>query len=255
MTRIVTSAAGIPLLIYLIKFAPDFVFSGVVLGSMLIALHEYFEMAGSEVTLPLRLTGFLFALVAVLFSSYLGLAPVAVLCVALLARMNLKQAFSGSALTILGIFYVGMLMGYLLLIRRLEGGADLLMMLFVIIWANDIFAYLFGRTFGKHKLAPVVSPKKTVEGAIAGFVFGVLGSVLYCHFFVGQLTLIQGAAAGAVVGVLGQIGDLCESILKRAANVKDSGTILPGHGGMLDRIDSLLFGAPAMYYFYLLLHR
>ncbi len=255
MTRILTSAVGIPLLIYLVEFAPDLVFAGCMIIAMLIALHEYFGMTEGSVPLPLQLTGSLFAVVAALFSGYLGVAPVVVLCVALFTGMNPRQAFFGSVFTIFGVLYIGTLMGYLILIRRLEGGSDLLMMLFVIIWANDIFAYFFGRAFGTHKLAPVVSPRKTVEGAIAGFVFGILSAVFCCYFFVEQLTFVQGAIAGAVIGVLGQIGDLCESVLKRAANKKDSGTILPGHGGMLDRIDSLLFGAPAMYYLYLILNR
>jgi len=255
MTRILTSAAGIPILIYLIEFAPASLFSGFVIVAMLIALHEYFGMTEGNVPLPLRLTGFLLAVVAALFSSYLGLAPVVILCVALFVRTNPKQAFFGSAFTIFGVLYIGMLIGYLILIRRVDDGPDLLMMLFVIIWANDIFAYFFGRAIGKHKLAPLVSPNKTVEGAIAGFVFGILAAVLFCHFFVEQLTIVQGAIAGAVIGVLGQIGDLCESVLKRAANIKDSGMILPGHGGVLDRIDSLLFGAPAMYYLYLIFNR
>lgn len=255
MTRVLTSAAGIPLLIYLIEFAPASVFTVFVIAATLIALHEYFGLTEGNVPLPLRLTGFLFAAVAVLFSVYVGLAAVVVLCVALFTGRDPRQAFFDSAFTIFGVLYVGMLMGYLILLRKVEDGPDLLMMLFVIVWANDIFAYFIGRAFGKHKLAPVVSPKKTIEGAIAGFVFGILGAAIFCHFRVPQLTLVQGAIAGAVIGVLGQVGDLCESILKRAVNIKDSGTILPGHGGILDRIDSLLFGAPAMYYLYLIFSR
>ena len=100
-----------------------------------------------------------------------------------------------------------------------------------------------------------MSPKKTIEGAIAGFVFSIVAAVGGRSIFLQQISLIDAIALGAIVGILGQIGDLCESILKRAVQIKDSGTILPGHGGMLDRIDSLLFGAPALYYYWYLVLR
>src|SRR5205085_2916447 len=121
--------------------------------------------------------------------------------------------------------------------------------LFLIIWADDTFAYLVGRKLGRHKLAPQTSPKKTVEGSIAGLIFSMLASYLYCRFFLPDVLLKDSLIIGALVGIAGQIGDLCESLLKRSVDVEDSGSIIPGHGGMLDRIDSLLFGAPAMYYY------
>src|SRR5262249_51407544 len=120
----------------------------------------------------------------------------------------------------------------------------------VIVWTNDIFAFVAGKSFGRHKLAAVVSPKKTVEGAVAGFVAGIIAAAAYAYFLVPSLAIVHACIIGALIGIAGQIGDLCESILKRVAQVKDSGTIVPGHGGMLDRIDSLLFGAPTMYYYY-----
>jgi phosphatidate cytidylyltransferase len=150
-------------------------------------------------------------------------------------------------------------MGYLIGVRRIEennAGQDLLMMLFVIIWANDIFAYVIGKTLGRHPLAPVISPRKTVEGAVAGFLFGIPAAWLYQRFFLPWMGDFHAVLLGMLIGLAGQAGDLCESLVKRAANVKDSGAILPGHGGMLDRLDSLLFGAPAMYYyFYLVLQK
>jgi phosphatidate cytidylyltransferase len=111
-------------------------------------------------------------------------------------------------------------------------------------WAGDSAAYLSGRAFGRHKLAPVVSPGKTVEGAIGGLLASVLvGAAVFAVS--GVLPVWAGAVAGAGIGVCGQLGDLSESFLKRQAGVKDSGHLIPGHGGMLDRVDALLFAFPA----------
>ncbi len=119
---------------------------------------------------------------------------------------------------------------------------------------GDSGAYFVGRAFGKHKLIPKVSPKKTVEGAIGGLVFSALTGVLFCIFFMKQLSPIWGFITALIVGAAGQVGDLAESALKRTANVKDSGSLLPGHGGMLDRIDSLLFGVPLAHLLFLSFH-
>ena len=267
MTRILTSIVGIPVLIYLVKFAPSPVFLLIAYLAMLVAVYEYFTL--------IRLTGrpsfpwLGCALASVLMLSfyfttlkiefYFPLSALLVLSAALLSRLDPEAGLHASAFTILGAWYVGGLMGCLVGVRMVdsggETGSDLLMMLFVIIWAGDIFAYLVGKAIGRRRLA-AVSPKKTVEGAVGGLVFSILSAIACRYFFAGQISVLHAAVLGTVVGVLGQIGDLCESILKRAAKAKDSGTIIPGHGGILDRIDSLLFGAPAMYYyFYLFLHR
>lgn len=268
MTRVITTLIGIPLLIFIIQFAPDYVAIGLIFVCMLLALHEYFSMAVTQKQLPLLFTGYVLATAVVacfyfsaLFSIFwLPAAPMLILIVALFSRGELKERWDAAVFTLFGVWYVGGLMGYLVGIRRIDHGgkmgADLLMLLLVIIWANDIFAYLVGRTLGRHKLAPVISPKKTVEGAIGGLLFGVLASYASHWIFIPQITAKDAVLMALLIGVLGQIGDLCESIVKRTANVKDSGGIVPGHGGMLDRVDSLLFGAPAMYYyFYLVLTR
>jgi len=171
----------------------------------------------------------------------------------LFSGLELAAAFRSAAYSFFGAVYVGGLLSFLVALRLKDAaagrGGDLVMMLFCILWTGDSFAYFIGKSIGRHKLAPAVSPKKTWEGAIAGFLFSILAAVA-CHYsFVPQISLMDSAILGTLVGVLGQIGDLGESIIKRAANVKDSGGILPGHGGILDRIDSLLFGAPAMYYY------
>jgi len=118
----------------------------------------------------------------------------------------------------------------------------------VVIWTGDTMSYLMGRTFGKHKLAPNISPGKSVEGALGGLLGSmVVGSAAMVLF--GIATWPIGLAVGAAIGGIGQVGDLCESALKRQANAKDSGTLVPGHGGILDRIDAMLFAFPAAFLF------
>ena len=147
-----------------------------------------------------------------------------------------------------GVFYIGGGCIFLTLIPYTtpEFAKMLITGIFLIIWMNDSFAYLIGKQFGKNKLYPSVSPKKTVEGAIGGFVFGLLAAVLIAQIDP-LLSLYQWLLLATVVVITGNLGDLLESKFKRVAGVKDSGAILPGHGGMLDRLDSLIFAAPFAY--------
>ncbi|MFB3880313.1 MAG: phosphatidate cytidylyltransferase [Armatimonadota bacterium] len=165
--------------------------------------------------------------------------------------------------TVAGHIYVPQLLSYLVRLRTmpppvtdsalggtpsaLPGGAALVLLLMVVIWLMDTAAYAVGKTMGKHKLCPTISPGKTVEGSVGAFAAAVLlsGGVGY---WLG-LPLGHGVVLGAAIGVLGQAGDLFESMLKRRAGVKDSGAVLPGHGGILDRFDSLLFAAPLAYFY------
>lgn len=119
--------------------------------------------------------------------------------------------------------------------------------IFSSIWLCDSAAYFFGKAFGKHKLYPRISPKKSVEGAVAGFIFAIITFVGLGYLLIPEMPWVHNLAGGIIVGVLGQIGDLAESMLKRDANVKDSSNILPGHGGLLDRFDSILFVAPSLF--------
>jgi phosphatidate cytidylyltransferase len=122
-------------------------------------------------------------------------------------------------------------------------------MFFAMVMMTDTGAYYTGRSIGKHKLAPRVSPGKTIEGSIGGFVAAALTGPLCKLTFFPEIPMVDAILLGATIGVTGQIGDLAESLLKRGAGVKDSGTIFPGHGGMLDRLDSILFCAPVLYYY------
>ena len=158
-----------------------------------------------------------------------------------------------------GVIYVALLAACLIGVRMIPDSATktlvphlaskMLTMFFAIVMLTDTGAYYTGRTLGRHKLAPRVSPGKTIEGAIGGFVTAVVAGFLCKLTFFPEIPIAHAMALGAALGVIGQFGDLAESLLKRGANVKDSGTLLPGHGGMLDRVDSLLFCAPVLYFY------
>jgi phosphatidate cytidylyltransferase len=149
--------------------------------------------------------------------------------------------------TLLAVLYVNWLLGHALPIRALPDGVEWLLMLLLVTWLGEAAAYLAGTTLGRRALAPALSPRKTVEGAVAQVVVSALAGLLAHAWFHPSLGAVQGLALGALLGVVGQAGDLAESAIKRSLGAKDSGALLPGHGGMLDRIDSLLFNVPALY--------
>ncbi|NLM45387.1 MAG: phosphatidate cytidylyltransferase [Firmicutes bacterium] len=148
-------------------------------------------------------------------------------------------------LLVWGEFYLSGLLSFFILLRDLENGLMYVVALLFTVWASDSGAYFCGIAFGRHKLLPAVSPKKSVEGAVAGLVFGSVCLALLAPAL--RMTRLAGALAGLVLSLAGQAGDLAESAFKRWADTKDSGHFLPGHGGVLDRIDSLLFAAPLAY--------
>lgn len=166
----------------------------------------------------------------------------------MISSRDLRDASYDVAFKTLGILYVAVPLSYTVLLRRMEGGEWWIMFLLVVIWSNDTFALVTGKTIGKKKLCPEISPKKTVEGAVGGMVGGFIAAYLFNVFLSMGLDIKGVVFLSAVIGVVGIIGDLTESLLKRAAGVKDSGTIIPGHGGVLDRIDSILFPVPVLYY-------
>lgn len=170
-----------------------------------------------------------------------------------------RQAIANSAATLLGVFYVGWLGTHIVLLRELPWilgepyarGAAYAMLPFVMVWSCDTAAYGVGRAFGRRRLMPNVSPKKTTEGAWAGLLAAIGAAFLARATFARFLTVGDAALLGFLVGVFGQLGDLVESLLKRDSEAKDTSQLIPGHGGVLDRFDSLLFAAPVVYYFLL----
>ena len=165
----------------------------------------------------------------------------------LLWRKGKDNAFMNWAWTIGGILYIGLLLSYFVDLRQLDKGRGWVFLALLCTFSSDIFAYLLGRTFGKHKMATYISPNKSWEGAAAGVAGAIIVSVLVVHFFSLPLNNWQAVVLGILISVFGQLGDLVKSIFKRNMQVKDSGHILPGHGGFLDRMDSLAFAGVLVY--------
>ena len=168
-----------------------------------------------------------------------------------LLRGEIEKGPANSSLLVFGILYGGLLLSTLCGIRQFPFGAQWLFLTLAATWLNDTGAYTFGRLFGRHKLAPSISPSKTWEGFFGGAATSMGGTFAMRAIFFSQLTVLDCVVLPAVVSVLGPLGDLCESMIKRAYGVKDSGKIMPGHGGILDRVDALLFTAPFVYLYIL----
>ncbi len=149
---------------------------------------------------------------------------------------------------ILGLVYLPFLLGHLIPLRLLSDGQQWIFLTLIAIMGCDTCAYFIGSKIGKHKLYPAVSPNKSIEGAVGGLVGSVLGVLLAKISFLPVIGIFEVVLIGLLLGVMGQLGDLFESLLKRACQVKDSGSMIPGHGGILDRLDSLLFAFPIIYY-------
>lgn len=152
----------------------------------------------------------------------------------------------------LGFFYAGVLISYIYQVRQLPGGAFSVWLIFIAAWGSDVFAYCAGMLCGKHKAFPVLSPKKTWEGCVGGVLGAALVAVLYClamnHWFEQSFSVVQYAIVCSCGAAISQIGDLAASAMKRNNEIKDYGKLIPGHGGVLDRYDSVIFVAPIVYY-------
>ena len=161
----------------------------------------------------------------------------------------MKRHLSSWPAYLFGMLYVAVLLGHFILLRQLAQGISLIFFVLFITWLADTGGFVFGLSFGRHALAPTLSPKKTIEGLIGGVIFSVLGAIISHFWFVPFFSLWECAILGVGIALVGALGDLAESAIKRSVSIKDSGTIIPGHGGVLDRVDSLLFTGPAFYYY------
>jgi phosphatidate cytidylyltransferase len=271
MSRIITAVVFLPFLIASILIAwlqPLFIVLAA--AAMLFGLYEFYVLAKKKEMKPDVAAGFLGG--AALFTIFCFATPdptqarldvqiivlilllltIATLVAATLRGAPFDKMIASSGATMLGVLYVVLLGGYLVALRtgfeeRLS--AHLLSFFFLVLMGSDTGAYYVGRAMGKHKLAPKISPGKTWEG-VAGGVVAALALAAVAHFwFFKELPLKWALPLAAVMAVLGILGDLTESALKRGAGAKDAAKILPGHGGALDRLDSLLFNAPLLYYF------
>lgn len=222
-----------------------------------IGLHEFFRMALPErhrELLPFAIYGGLS-----LFTPLLGDGRIFIMVGAgaflltafhfLFRLRDIAKASQELSLVATAYLYVPFLLAHLLMIRLLPQGSSWLLLIMLIVMTNDSAAYYVGSLCGRRKLYEAVSPKKSIEGALGGLAGSLGGTLLAKYSFFPQLSIFDAVATALVIGMVGQIGDLFESLLKRSFGVKDSGTIFPGHGGVLDRMDSIIFAAPVTYYY------
>lgn len=257
--RVASAAAALPLLALVVGFAPPWLFAAFVLALVLRAQWELYRMFGQVGVVAHRAWGLLLgALVVLAFALPDALrpwAPPLALSLAVAASLGLGlrhgarpgAGWTAVALTLLGVCYCAWLLGHALWLRARADGVGLTFLLLAVTWVGETAAYLVGRRWGRRRLAPRISPRKTVEGAAAQVAASVLAALA-----VGELLAVawpHRLAVGLLLGAVGQVGDLAESFLKRSAETKDAGELLPGHGGLLDRLDSLLFNTPALYYY------
>jgi phosphatidate cytidylyltransferase len=252
---------ALPPLLMALFLGPPWLTVAVVAVALALGLFEFFGLLRARGIRPMQRLGVLLGAAFFVDVTWPGVAPWPILPLVALLPLGFAlwsgtdlESVSAAAVTLLGSLYLGALGGTIAALRLLEPvaqGAWRVTLLLVIVIFSDTLAFFVGHALGRRRLAPSVSPGKSVEGALGGVVGGMLGAVAVRHLGLPGLPLLHALLLGVAVAVLGILGDLDESLLKRWAGVKDSGRLLPGHGGMLDRLDSLLFGAPVLYYYFL----
>ena len=275
--RILTALVLIPLVLLLILRAPVWLLTIVAGIVALLAIREFLALTRHYGVEPFSIatcifTGMFFAIIIGPFALVLlgtcilaGLMPFVFLALGM-RRESLRSIYPAAAASVFAFTYIALPMGLLVALRSWRGEFHVVFLMLVV-WSGDIFAYFVGKSLGRHKMSPRISPKKTWEGAYASLIASIFfGTCLY-HFSLPinswllkfhllgpdslawdqhRTTLLQVILLSAAVNAAAQLGDLVESAIKRGADVKDSGAILPGHGGMLDRIDAMLFAAPVL---------
>lgn len=269
-TRVITAVIGFIIAVACIT-AGDVYYDGIITLLALLGWREFALLFKDKKVNIQVLLGYVAVLAVMMALSASALPLAGTLALAFILLLYVRNTFNskvhttqGLSHTVFGLLYIVLGMGALLIIRKNElymfmnmpfeydyWGVTILWLLLLTTWASDTLAYFSGVAFGKHHIVPSISPNKTLEGFVGGFVGTLLMGIIYA-FFVG-IPVSMGAMVGLIVGVLAPLGDLFESKLKRICNVKDSGVLLPGHGGVLDRFDSLLFTAPAVWAYITLL--
>jgi phosphatidate cytidylyltransferase len=258
--RVISGLLFLPIFYIVAWELPPVYFTALVLAAVAVGQYEFYRMAQARGSHPLHALGIAVGALMVLefyhplfpeLGTFLPVAASALLI--MIARLFSPRPVDGAiedaASTFLGVFYVAMLFAYQVGIRTGEDGKQWLVFLYFIIWASDIGAYSIGIPFGKHRLYEKVSPKKSLEGLLGSLVASAAMALLCRSWFMPRIGAGEAISIALTLAVVGTVGDLVESLFKRAAGVKDSGTIIPGHGGVLDRMDSMLFAAPVLYYY------
>jgi phosphatidate cytidylyltransferase len=255
LKRWLTAIIAVPILIFLIGPGPRWLFYSVICAASLAGLMEYYAVTSARLPKPvLWLTGLLtFFLFAAIYTRQIMFVPAIILLWALLPMTSFmvagpqRLAADDLGKALFGPVYAALPLALLILIDMRPKGPIWIFFLLIVVFAGDTGAFYFGRLLGRHKLYEAVSPNKTWEGAIGGLVASIMAASLFFRL-IGPCTLdLKVLILVVILSIAGQVGDLCESMLKRNHGVKDSGRLLPGHGGILDRIDGLLFAIPVLY--------
>jgi len=266
MKRILSAAVALPILLFTLWSSVPYYFAVLAAIAVLIGLHEFYNLAVKVNCQPHSIPGYLAGLcviAAFVFGKIELIIPVLTALViisfalSLMKPNDMKTALTSVAATILSVVYIALLAGFLVGVRMLADtpqtarlASKLLTMFFAMVIFTDTGAFYAGRNFGKHKLAPHISPGKTVEGFVGGLLAAIGAGALCKYTFFPEINLFHALALGGLIGLIGPVGDLSESLLKRGSDVKDSAAIMPGHGGILDRVDSVVFCAPLLYYYF-----
>ena len=259
--RISVAIFGIPLLLGL-SYLGGWYFLCVILLISVVAQWEFYQIQKNNNISPQKISGIIKGIIllfTVQTEQWLVGSLLLIVCLMFILATEMfrgqKNVSANIGVTILGVFYIPFLLASFLYLRSYvdslylqvaNSGFKFILIVFATIWICDTFAYGFGKAFGKHKLYEKVSPNKSIEGAVAGVIGSILTFVLVKYLNILPISILEVFIFGIVIGIVGQTGDLVESWFKRDAGVKDSSSLLPGHGGMLDRFDSLIFVSPAM---------
>ncbi|MBI4823793.1 MAG: phosphatidate cytidylyltransferase [Nitrospirae bacterium] len=253
MRRLLTAVILIPLIYLYVMRLPQIYFTALIVVVSLIAQSEFYSMYKLKGALKWTALAFGMGAIIAVYQD-VSLTDVIMLSVIVIAGLRLltKKAPGASLYEVssllLGLFYIPLLLSSQISLRK-EGGPEWIMFLYGSVWASDSLAYYMGTAFGKRKLYEEVSPNKTEAGAVGSIIGGIGGAVLLRAFFNIQMPYATTIMAGAIIGVASVLGDLVESMFKRDAGVKDSGSLIPGgHGGVLDKIDSALFAGTTLYW-------
>ena len=257
--RVLAAAVFLPFFYYLVHDLGPIAFLCLAVTAGMLAVGEFYRLHLGQAPWPgwcwlgVAATGLLIGSAqwpTIITDRAVLLGTLAIaLCLPLLSGKSLRDSLTDGMVLVMGVLYIGLTLSYLVLVRGLSDGALLIFFVFLVTWAGDTGAYVAGKSMGRHALAPVISPKKTYEGLAGGLVLACGMALLARAWFLPAFSVIDCLALGAILTVTGLIGDLAESAMKRSAGFKDSGALIPGHGGMLDRLDSLLFTGPAFYYY------
>ncbi len=269
-TRVVTVIVGLPIVLGIIIFGNHWVFAATMLVAGFIGALEYMRITNHEEALSTRVVSSVIAMIMPVTAYFfvgkhapyagdysffaLGIAGAMSVWATFLFNCFRPREIPKASSVINGtmgcVLYVGLLFLFLALLKRdFTDGNAWIFTLMAMTWGSDTGAYFVGRKFGKHKLAPILSPKKSIEGAVGGFVTALIAAIAARFIAFPDIAIWQIVVLAVVANFLAQMGDLSESLLKRSCGIKDSGNIIPGHGGILDRVDALIFSAPWVYGF------